>query len=105
MNQPIRARIRNAWPLALPLIIAGCHEPQATPEQKPPMVQVSLPVTDTVGDFEDFTGRTDAIFSVTINARVTGYLDKVNFEDGSEINEGDMLFEIDPRPYRADLER
>jgi len=89
----------------VPVALVGCHEPQATPEQKPPMVQVSLPVTDTVGDFEDFTGRTDAIFSVTINARVTGYLDKVNFEDGSEINEGDLLFEIDPRPYQADLER
>jgi RND family efflux transporter MFP subunit len=69
------------------------------------VVKVSQPLTDTVEDFEDFTGRTDAIYSVTVNARVTGYLDKVNFVDGSEVKEGDLLFEIDPRPYKADLDR
>ena len=45
-------------------------------------MKVTRPLTDTVEDFEDFTGRTDAIYSVTVNARVTGYLDKVNFVDG-----------------------
>jgi RND family efflux transporter MFP subunit len=96
---------RIAWLLPLSLGPMGCHEPAATPDQKPPMVQVSSPVTDTVRDFELFTGRTDAIFSVEVRARVTGYLDKVNFVDGSEIAEDTLLFEIDPRPYQTELNR
>jgi len=97
---------RLAWILTSCVAVAGCqHDQAAAPPPKPPTVKVSLPLTDTVEDFEDFTGRTDAIFSVTVNARVTGYLDKVNFVDGSEVNEGDLLFEIDPRPYQADLDR
>src|SRR5262249_44362417 len=91
---------------SLALLLASCaaigggrgDQPTA-PARKPPLVRVSMPLTDTVEDFEDFTGRTDAIYSVTVNARVTGYLDKVNFVDGTEVNEGDLLFEIDPRPY------
>ena len=70
-----------------------------------PKVEVSMPVTDTVSDFEAFTGRFDAIYTVEIRARVTGYLDKVHFEDGNEVNEGDLLFEIDPRPYETELNR
>jgi RND family efflux transporter MFP subunit len=97
--------LRITWLLPLSFAAWGCHEPQATPEQKAPMVQVSSPVTDTVSDFEDFTGRTDAIYSVEVRARVTGYLDKVNFVDGTEINENELLFEIDPRPYKTELNR
>jgi len=102
--------MKQSSSLALLLVscaaLGGCQgeqPPAAAP--KPPLVRVSMPVTDTVEDFEDFTGRTDAIYSVTVNARVTGYLDKVNFVDGTEVNEGDLLFEIDPRPYKADLDR
>jgi len=92
--------------LACCVAVTGCtREPMSAPTPKPPVVKVSQPLTDTVEDYEDFTGRTDAIFSVTVNARVTGYLDKVNFTDGSEVKEGDLLFEIDPRPYQADLDR
>jgi multidrug efflux system membrane fusion protein len=90
----------------LGLAAAGCQGEQAmAPPPKPPLVKVSLPSKDTVSDFEDFTGRTDAIYSVTVNARVTGYLDKVNFVDGTEVNEGELLFQIDPRPYKAELDR
>ena len=64
-----------------------------------------MPVTDTVSDFEAFTGRFDAIYTVEIRARVTGYLDKVHFADGIEVNEDDLLFEIDPRPYETELNR
>jgi RND family efflux transporter MFP subunit len=68
------------------------------------MVEVSLPISREVEDHEEFTGRTDAIASVEVRARVTGYLDKLNFKDGSDVKQGDVLFEIDPRPYLADLE-
>jgi RND family efflux transporter MFP subunit len=58
-----------------------------------------------VTDFADFTGRTAAVDSVEVRARVWGYLDKVNFKEGALVKKDDVLFEIDPRLYRADLER
>src|SRR3954451_17813383 len=82
----------------------GCQQaPAPPPPAKPAFVKVSLPVKRTGHDFEDFTGRTDAIFSVEVRARVTGSLDKANFTDGTEVNERALLFEIDPRPYQAEL--
>jgi len=86
--------------------LVGCEraQPKLAPA-KPPTVVDSLPVSDEITDYEDFTGRTDAVFSVEIRARVTGYLDKVHFADGSEVAEGAPLLEIDPRPYQAELDR
>jgi RND family efflux transporter MFP subunit len=99
---------RTVLPLFLvsSLGLLGCEE--AKPklgETKPPLVVVSPAVTDYVIDYEDFTGKTDAVFSVDVRARSTGYLEKVHFKDGDEVKEGDLLFEIDPRPYQADLAR
>ena len=54
-------------------------------------------------DHADFTGRTAAVDSVELRPRVWGYLDKVNFKEGALVKKGDVLFEIDPRPYRAEL--
>jgi RND family efflux transporter MFP subunit len=71
----------------------------------PPEVLVSLPVSRTVTDYEDFTGRTEAVKMIEIRARVTGYLDQVHFEEGSEVAQGAPLFDIDPRPYQAELDR
>src|SRR4051794_39248826 len=86
--------------------VAGCEKPPPKiTAVKPPVVVVSLPVNESVADYEDFTGRTDAVFSVEIRARVSGFLDKVHFKDGDEVKEGDLLFEIDNRPYRANLNR
>ena len=64
-------------------------------------VTVSLPIERPVSDYEEFTGRTEAVESVDIRARVTGYLDKVCFQEGAEVKKGDLLFEIDPRPFQA----
>jgi RND family efflux transporter MFP subunit len=58
-----------------------------------------------VTDHSDFTGRTAAVDAVEVRARVWGYLDKVNFKEGALVHKGDVLFQIDPRLYRADLER
>jgi RND family efflux transporter MFP subunit len=68
-------------------------------------VTVSRPVERDVTDHADFTGRTAAVDSVEVRARVLGYLDKVHFKEGALVKKGDLLFEIDPRPYRADLGR
>ena len=66
---------------------------------------VSHPIERVVTDYVDFTGRTDAVQSVNIIARVTGYLVKMPFKEGSEVKARDLLFEIDPRPYQADQEK
>ena len=82
--------------------VAGC---QKGPRQvAPPEIQavpVAHPVEREVTDFVDFTGRTDAVNSVNIVPRVTGYLVRMPFKEGSEVKKGDLLFEIDPRPYEA----
>jgi RND family efflux transporter MFP subunit len=90
----------------LSALLVGCVE--EVPRIKGldvPKVEVAFPATETVSDFEAFTGRFEAIYSVEIRARVTGYLDKVHFTDGIEVPEGELLFEIDPRPYETELER
>jgi RND family efflux transporter MFP subunit len=92
--------------LALGLGLAGCvRAPSAAPEAAPTPVTVSRPVERDVTDHADFTGRTAAVDSVEVRARVWGYLDRVNFKEGALVKKGDVLFEIDPRVYRADLER
>jgi RND family efflux transporter MFP subunit len=85
---------------------AGCGKQPAVVEKgKLPEVMVSLPVEKMVLDNEEFTGRTDAKRNVTVRARVSGYLQKVGFKEGSDVKEGDTLFEIDPRTYQADFDR
>jgi RND family efflux transporter MFP subunit len=92
--------------LALGLGLAGCgRAPSTAPEAAPTPVTVSRPVERDVTDYADFTGRTAAVDSVEVRARVWGYLDKVNFKEGALVKKDDVLFEIDPRVYRADLER
>ena len=56
-------------------------------------------------DYVDFTGRTDAVESVDVRARVTGYLDKVAFKEGDEVKKDDLLFKIDPRPFQAQYDQ
>src|SRR4051795_12280843 len=90
--------------LGLCLGLAGCvREPSAAPEAGPAPVTVSRPVERDVTDYADFTGRTAAVDSVEVRARVWGYLDKVNFKEGALVKKGDVLFEIDPLTYKAAL--
>ena len=65
---------------------------------------VSHPVERDVSDFADFTARITAVQSVEIRSRVTGYLHKMAFKEGSEVKAGDLLFVVDPRPYKAQLD-
>src|SRR5205823_14652359 len=81
------------------------HSPAQVAPGKPPALPVSQPVQREVTDYVDFTGRTDAVESVGIRARVTGYLVKMPFKEGAEVKKGDLLFEIDPRPYQAQLDQ
>jgi RND family efflux transporter MFP subunit len=86
--------------------LAGCtREPSGAPKATPIPVTVSRPIERDVTDYADFTGRTAAVDSVEVRARVSGYLDEVSFKEGALVMKADKLFQIDPRPYRADLDR
>jgi RND family efflux transporter MFP subunit len=83
--------------------LTGCsHAPADAPGKSPPAVTVSYPLQREVTDYQDYTGRTAAVDSVQVQARVTGYLDKIYFTEGAEVREEAVLYEIDPRPYQAD---
>ena len=68
-------------------------------------VKVVQPVAREVTDSEVFNGRTEAMTKIELRPRVSGYLTKIAFKDGAAVKKGDLLFEIDPRPYQADVEK
>lgn len=70
---------------------------------KSPEVTISKVVEREIIDYEEFTGRTDAVSNVEVRSRVRGYLNAVRFADGQEVKTGDLLFEIDPRTFEAEL--
>jgi multidrug efflux pump subunit AcrA (membrane-fusion protein) len=78
------------------------HPAVAPPEL--PVSPISHPVQRAVTDHVDFTGRTEAVQSMDIRPRVTGYVTRMPFKEGATVKAGDLLFEIDPRPYQAQLE-
>lgn len=102
----VRFRFLMILALAPPLGPVGCaRAPASAPAPAAPTpVTVSQPVEREITDYSDFTGRTAAVESVEIRARVTGYLDKINFKEGTLVKKGDVLYEIDPRTYKAALD-
>ncbi len=102
-------RLRSGlWRLVLAFgagMIGCSHAPLPVAPPEPPTVPVSEPVRRDVTDYVDFTGRTDAVEAVDVRPRVTGYLTKVAFKEGAEVKKGDVLFEIDARPYQAQLDQ
>ena len=86
------------------LVASGCA-PQAAPAPQAPQVSVAEAVQREVSDWDEFTGRIEAIESVEIRPRVSGYIERVAFLEGGTIRKGDLLFVIDPRPYRAELDK
>jgi multidrug efflux system membrane fusion protein len=102
MNCPLRVSIALCGSL---LAASGCRQqPASVAPAEPPAIPVSQPVERKVQDSVDFTGRTEAVQSVDIRPRVTGYLVKTEFKEGAIVKAGDPLFEIDPRPYQAQLD-
>src|SRR5580698_5764149 len=88
--------------LGLCIGLAGCAgAPSGSAVPAPTPVTVSRPVERDVTDYADFTGRVAAVDSVEVRAHVWGYLDKVKFKEGALVKKGDVLFELDPRPYEA----
>src|SRR5205085_1560809 len=87
------------------LILASCKRTPATQNAGPLPVNVVTAIEKEVTEWDDFTGRIEAVESVEIRARVSGYLQSVNFKAGALVKAGDLLFVIDPRPYQADFDR
>jgi RND family efflux transporter MFP subunit len=85
-------------------LLAGC-QPEAAPSAPAPQVNVAKVIERKVNDWDEFTGRIQAIDSVEIRPRVSGYIERVAFTEGGSVKKGDLLFVIDPRPYRAELQR
>lgn len=85
--------------------LGGCKQSVTEDEKTGPVtVTVAPPISRQVTDFAQYVGRTEAVNSVEIKARVTGYLQATPFKEGSEVKKGDELALIDPRPYQAQLD-
>jgi multidrug efflux system membrane fusion protein len=85
------------------LTVGGKKEPPAAPQ--PQAVTVAEVAERQITEWDEFTGRLEAVDQVEIHPRVTGYIKRVTFAEGKEVKKGEVLFEIDPRPYEADLAR
>jgi membrane fusion protein, multidrug efflux system len=89
---------------ATALLLAACAPPK--PVAPPvPKVTVSQPRLATVTNWDEYPGHIEAVQMVEVRPRVSGYIESIHFEDGSEVKAGDLLFVIDPKPYQADLDR
>jgi RND family efflux transporter MFP subunit len=88
--------------LVLAIQLIGC-EKKKKPPPPPPVVTVAKPLQTKIVDWDDYVGRFEAINSVDIRPRVTGYLQAIAFRDGQIVRKGQLLFVIDPRPYQAAL--
>ena len=96
------AKVLTTAAVVLGLITAACR---GGPPPPPPAPGVTVaPVLERdINDWEEFTGRLQAVDAVEVRPRVSGYIEKVTFTEGTEVRKGDVLFVIDPRPYQAAL--
>jgi membrane fusion protein, multidrug efflux system len=87
-------------------VLAGCSgKPAASASPPPPPVTVAHPLQKTITEWDEYTGRFTAVESVEVRARVSGFIDSVHFMEGQIVKQGDLLFVIDPRPYRLAVEQ
>ncbi|MEP9378278.1 efflux RND transporter periplasmic adaptor subunit [Aquabacter sp. CN5-332] len=102
----VNPRLSVALALLGPFLLAACGQPQqqqAAPP--PPTVTVAKPQIRTITDYDEYVGRFVAIDHVFVNARISGYLEKISFTDGQMVKEGDLLFTLDQRPYKIALDQ
>jgi multidrug efflux system membrane fusion protein len=84
---------------------AGCSSSAQPKAPAPPEVSVAEVICKQIGDNDEFTGRLEAVHAVEVRPRVSGYLQSVHFKEGEIVQEGDLLFQIDPRPFQAEVDR
>ena len=95
----------RAVPLLALLVLAACGKKEEAAVPPPPAVTVAQPTKRMTTDWDEFTGRFDAVQQVQVRARVTGFVTKVAFSDGAVVKTGELLYEIDPRQYEAAAEQ
>jgi len=101
-------RVPRLISLVLPFALVGCAVGEAgNPPAAPPAPQVTTAevAVHELNDSADFTGRLEAVESVAIRPRVGGYVESVHFAEGGRVAEGDLLYQIDPRPFKAAVDR
>jgi RND family efflux transporter MFP subunit len=90
--------------LSLLFVPVGCGRPEPPPAPPPPAVTVSRPLNREVIEWDEYTGRLEPVDSVEVRARVSGLIESVPFKEGSNVKKGDLLFVIDVRPFKAELD-
>lgn len=97
--------IRYVWLPILPIamVLAGCTAKNQYAPPPPPEVTVATPVKQQVRDYLEITGKTQSSESVDIRSRVSGYLKSIEFKDGQTVSEGQLLFVIEPQPFKVAL--
>jgi multidrug efflux system membrane fusion protein len=102
-NLPVLALAAS---LAIALVAAGCDSrAEATAAPPAPEVSVAQVLSKQVRQWDEFTGRVSAVETVELRPRVSGYVERVAYEEGQDVRKGDLLFVIDQRRYRAELDR
>jgi RND family efflux transporter MFP subunit len=93
--------------LALAPLLGGCDSaPVAnTSPPPPPPVTVAVPLQKKITEWDEYTGRFTAVETVEVRARVSGFIDSIHFQEGQIVKKGDLLFVIDPRPYKIAVEQ
>ena len=98
--------LRYPQALAAILVLSACGKAQDSAAQHPAAkVSVAEVIQQPVNEWDEFTGRLEAPESVEVRPRVSGYIDRVAFREGSLVQKGDLLFQIDPRPFEAEVKR
>jgi RND family efflux transporter MFP subunit len=100
---------RHAAVLLFPtllILVSGCNR-GGPPQGAPPPMEISVAVVPEreITEWDEYTGRLEAVDTVEIRPQVSGLLDRVAFAEGKEVHKGDLLFQIDPRPFEAELAR
>jgi multidrug efflux system membrane fusion protein len=97
---------RFSLALAAVLVLSACGKAAET-SQQPPVAQVSVAevIQQPINEWDELSGRLEAPESVEIRPRVSGFIDAVAFAEGSLVSKGDLLFQIDPRPFQAEVKR
>jgi RND family efflux transporter MFP subunit len=85
------------------LLLAACGAPEAQPAPPPPQVSVANPLVREVRDWDEYVGRFEAIQDAEVRPQASGQIERVLFTDGQSVRQGQALFTIDARPYRAAL--
>src|SRR5437016_11657368 len=100
----MRSNISAAFFLAIMLLLAGCGKKESkAPAPPPPEVSVVTVTSERVNRTTELPGRINSMREAQVRARATGILLKRRFEEGSNVQEGQVLFEIDPAPLQANL--